>query len=147
MIQLACHVHASHAELADAMLCMLWDMFSGWGLTDDVTGSDPMSVTGPFQLQHYETVFSFRTGHPDFSSHVKKAVSTYLCASPMSSLPAIAHCQCLYLSGNTTVDSVTAVVVTATLPISRPFCRPVAPAACTQLEPRARADLLLPAVR
>lgn len=49
LLQLTTHVYASHAELADAMLCMLWEMFSSWGLAggsqapaeqdDSVTGS------------------------------------------------------------------------------------------------------------
>lgn len=31
---LAQHVHAEHAELADAMLSTLWGMFEGWGLAE-----------------------------------------------------------------------------------------------------------------
>ena len=48
LVQLACHVHASHAELADAMLCMLWDMLNGWSLTStSQADSDvPMDASG-----------------------------------------------------------------------------------------------------
>ena len=35
LLQLAQHVYASHAELADAMLSMLWDMFSSWRLNQE----------------------------------------------------------------------------------------------------------------
>ena len=36
---LARHVHAVHAELADAMLGTLWDLFNGWGLAESAAQS------------------------------------------------------------------------------------------------------------
>ncbi len=50
LVKLACHVHASQAELADAMLCMLWDMFNGWGLAGEnqVSKDTSMDTTGLF---------------------------------------------------------------------------------------------------
>lgn len=52
LVKLACHVHASHAELADAMLSMLWGMFSSWGLTDvsPSSGDHLMDTSGVFWL-------------------------------------------------------------------------------------------------
>ena len=39
VMALAQHVHAEHAELADAMLSTLWGMFEGWGLGDKAATS------------------------------------------------------------------------------------------------------------
>ncbi|DBA76941.1 TPA: hypothetical protein ACH3X1_009536 [Trebouxia sp. C0004] len=48
LVKLACHVHASHAELVDAVLSMLWDMFSSWGLSGESQspGDHLMDTTG-----------------------------------------------------------------------------------------------------
>lgn len=48
LLQLTTHVYASHAELADAMLCMLWDMFDSWGLAGEpqAPGDQDDSMTG-----------------------------------------------------------------------------------------------------
>ena len=48
LVQLACHVHASHAELADAMLCMLWDMSDGWNVssTSQADSDAPLDTSG-----------------------------------------------------------------------------------------------------
>lgn len=45
---LARHVHAVHAELADAMLSTLWDMYSSWGLAEEAQSEEEAS-TASFQ--------------------------------------------------------------------------------------------------
>ena len=55
LLQLTRHVYVSNAELADAMLCMLWDMFDTWGLAgefqthaeqeDSMTGGPRLAVS------------------------------------------------------------------------------------------------------
>lgn len=52
LLQLTKHVYASHAELADAMLCMLWDMFDSWGLAGDsqAFADQDDSMTGAAEL-------------------------------------------------------------------------------------------------
>lgn len=48
MLQLTTHVYASHAELADAMLCMMWDMHDSWGVAgkSQALGDQNDSMTG-----------------------------------------------------------------------------------------------------
>ena len=55
LLQLTRHVYVSNAELADAMLCMLWDMFDTWGLAgefqthaeqeDSMTGGERLAMS------------------------------------------------------------------------------------------------------
>ena len=52
LLQLTTHVYASHAELADAMLCMLWDMFDSWGLAGEsqAPGNQDDSMAGVYSM-------------------------------------------------------------------------------------------------
>ena len=58
LVKLARHVHASHAELADAMLSMLWGMFSSWGLGDECPNPEDhlMGTSGVSWLLNCEPV-------------------------------------------------------------------------------------------
>ena len=51
-------MHASHAELADAMLSMLWGMFSSWGLSGEPQspGDHLMDTSGVSWLLNCEPV-------------------------------------------------------------------------------------------